>query len=307
MLKIKFLFEDKLYSLKQVEKLLQLPLDKYGVKIVKEGHDILIAHNNVLKEIKEPTIIIERADSSIIHHVVVRNNIHNTLRVFKTTSIRPIELNNCQCRYHYEILNQYLKLPLEKTLPVIDELHKIKCAVPIPIMKMFEELKNLSINYEQRPINLNYYATARNNCPFIGWHRNKFFGISQKLSKHVSDKIISRQDWIKKLLKSKITVSPWGWGEMCYRDFDAMYCGSLLIKPNSHHVECLPDVYCDDCYVPCKADGSDLEEIIHEVLDNWEKYTPMRKYAREKLVSFLDYDKRAKDFAQLVTQAWEQK
>src|SRR5690606_4778495 len=42
---------------------------------------------------------------------------------------------------------------------------------------------------------------------------------------------------------SKITLSPFGWGEVCFRDYEAIACGSLLVKPEMAHLETSPDIY----------------------------------------------------------------
>ena len=40
-----------------------------------------------------------------------------------------------------------------------------------------------------------------------------------------------------KLLEdSKVVISPFGWGELAYRDFEAFYNSCLLLKPNIDHL-----------------------------------------------------------------------
>ena len=31
-------------------------------------------------------------------------------------------------------------------------------------------------------------------------------------------------------------LSPFGWGEICYRDFEAIMCGNILVKPDMSHL-----------------------------------------------------------------------
>jgi hypothetical protein len=89
-------------------------------------------------------------------------------------------------------------------------------------------------------------------------------------------RVDKRPGYIKQLLNSKIVVSPWGYGEMCYRDFEAMFCGCILVKPDTSFVESYPAIYQNDfTYVPCKPDFSDLREQIGYILDDWENYLPM--------------------------------
>lgn len=61
------------------------------------------------------------------------------------------------------------------------------------------------------------------------------------------------------LLSSRITVSPFGWGEICHRDYEAFAAGSLLVKPDMRLVESHPDLFRPfETYIPVKWDLSDL-------------------------------------------------
>jgi hypothetical protein len=64
------------------------------------------------------------------------------------------------------------------------------------------------------------------------------------------------QDYVHQLLSSKIIVSPYGYGETCFRDWEAIFAGALLIKPSIDHIEGFP------FHVPCKPDFSDLAEVV---------------------------------------------
>ena len=84
--------------------------------------------------------------------------------------------------------------------------------------------------------------------------------------------------YISELLNTKIVVSPWGHGEACYRDFEALFCGCILLKPDSSFVKCWPDIYDNDkTYIPCKADFSDLQEKVSWIKSNWIKLTEFRE------------------------------
>ena len=39
---------------------------------------------------------------------------------------------------------------------------------------------------------------------------------------------------------SRICISPFGYGEICWRDFEAILCGCLVVKPDMSHVETNP-------------------------------------------------------------------
>ncbi|MCZ6834528.1 MAG: glycosyltransferase [Planctomycetota bacterium] len=63
------------------------------------------------------------------------------------------------------------------------------------------------------------------------------------------------------LCQSKACISPFGYGEVCWRDFEAIAAGAILIKPDMSHLETWPNIYQPyQTYVPVKWDFSDLEE-----------------------------------------------
>ena len=52
-----------------------------------------------------------------------------------------------------------------------------------------------------------------------------------------------QKQYNKELARSKIVLSPFGWGELCFRDFEAVLSGALLLKPDMSHLETWPDVF----------------------------------------------------------------
>lgn len=80
---------------------------------------------------------------------------------------------------------------------------------------------------------------------------------------------VSRKQYFKELRSSKICFSPFGYGEVCWRDYEAILCGSLLIKPDMSHLETNPDIFiAHETYVPIKWDFSDFEEVVRYYLIN---------------------------------------
>ena len=68
---------------------------------------------------------------------------------------------------------------------------------------------------------------------------------------------------------SKISFSPFGWGELGARDYEIILGGSLLIKPRMDHMETWPNIFIPHkTYVPLEWDFSNLEEICETYLKN---------------------------------------
>ena len=71
---------------------------------------------------------------------------------------------------------------------------------------------------------------------------------------------------------SKIVLSPFGWGELCLRDFEAVRAGSLLLKPSMEHLSTWPDVFRPhETYVPFSWDADDLLSRVDEYLGDDKK------------------------------------
>ena len=102
------------------------------------------------------------------------------------------------------------------------------------------------------------------------------------------------QDYIQNLWNSKISLSPFGMGEFCFRDLESMLVGTIVLKPSHKKVDTLPNMMIDDeTFIPCKYDWSDLEEKIDYILTNFNELNQtinhnirslfLEKFTNEKL------------------------
>jgi hypothetical protein len=109
--------------------------------------------------------------------------------------------------------------------------------------------------------------------PTIAYHRKRLSGIlddaSQRRGWTVARDRVSPRQYLVDMQRSRVTFSPFGWGEVCFRDFEAVRAGSLLVKPDMSHLRTWPDIFVPgETYVPVRWDGSDLEETISTYLEN---------------------------------------
>ena len=80
---------------------------------------------------------------------------------------------------------------------------------------------------------------------------------------------VSREEYFKELFDAKLCFSPFGYGEVCWRDFEAMFTGSLLLKPDMSHLDCYPEVFIPyQTYVPLAWDLSDFDEKVDYYLNH---------------------------------------
>ena len=98
------------------------------------------------------------------------------------------------------------------------------------------------------------------------------------------------QQFVEVMKRSKVGLSPFGMGELCYRDLELIQWGCLLVKPDMSKVITEPDFFKPmETYVPVKADWSDLNETIEKVLANFKDYQYIIDNARNKVVEMYSY------------------
>lgn len=121
---------------------------------------------------------------------------------------------------------------------------------------------NKRIPAGSRPIDLN----ARFSVKGSGWYsqmRTEALKRALQLSSsyRIANGPLSRTDYLIELGRSKVTFSPFGYGEICWRDYEAIALGSLLLKPSMEHLTTYPDIFIPyETYVPVAWDFSDFDE-----------------------------------------------
>ena len=121
--------------------------------------------------------------------------------------------------------------------------------------------------------------------PSIAFHRNL-----------VLDRIDGREEFLtgfvrqlqfnREIREAPVTLSPFGWGEVCFRDFEAVRYGSLLLKPDMSHLETWPDIYAEgETYAPFDWDANTLVDTARRYLDDPEA---RRRITEQALDRYLD-------------------
>ncbi|HEX3140673.1 MAG TPA: glycosyltransferase [Rhizobacter sp.] len=113
---------------------------------------------------------------------------------------------------------------------------------------------------------------------------------------------VSQEKYYEEMLRSRICVSPFGFGEICWRDFEAILCGCLLVKPDMGHVKTLPDLFVPGVtYVPVRWDYSDLETQCAHYLGNESERLRIVERASQALLASLEPEWFLDSFARLLT------
>lgn len=105
------------------------------------------------------------------------------------------------------------------------------------------------------------------------------------------EKRVPQEVYYEEMLRSRLCVSPFGYGEICWRDFEAILCGCVLVKPDVSHLESVPDIFIPyETYVPVQWDYSDLESKISQLLAQPEQCERIRARAFSVLNDYLEGD-----------------
>ncbi|MCM2268744.1 MAG: glycosyltransferase [Thermoanaerobaculia bacterium] len=99
---------------------------------------------------------------------------------------------------------------------------------------------------------------------------------------------LPRDRYFAEMERARLAISPFGWGEVCWRDFEAILCGCLLVKPSMRHVETWPDVYRPfETYLPVRWDWSDLATVCRPYLEDESLRRRLADAARARLLAEL--------------------
>tara|TARA_B100000989_G_scaffold283736_1_gene249882 strand:- start:2789 stop:3940 length:1152 start_codon:yes stop_codon:yes gene_type:complete len=80
---------------------------------------------------------------------------------------------------------------------------------------------------------------------------------------------MNHRKYLINLMNSKISVGCFGWGEICYREFEATRMGTAFVYPNLQYIETWPNIFLDGkTYKSYELDFSNLQETIEFLLDN---------------------------------------
>ena len=80
---------------------------------------------------------------------------------------------------------------------------------------------------------------------------------------------VGQRQYNRELSRSRVVLSPFGWGELCFRDFEAVLSGALLLKPDMSHIETWPEIFTDgETYRSFSWDAEDLIGKTDGILAN---------------------------------------
>jgi hypothetical protein len=256
------------------------------------------------QKLRRPIVVEERQDSSmpIAREVIV---VPNVVRFFKVGVVRPEFINAKAERVHLWLLDRgtaEATCPTRRALSE-QESAKVQPGITFALFPSLEpwatrafERKRIN-KWEHRPIDVLFIGSTRYGLPTLTAHRERFCQVLQEIRGLnivcVPSRAMNGSHYMEISHHAKIVVSPWGYGELCYRDFEAMLDGCVLLKPRTDFVRTLDDMLQEESsYVPCERDASDLESKVRLVLES-EVYRDeeRRQTIRAKILQWWKEDK----------------
>ncbi len=142
---------------------------------------------------------------------------------------------------------------------------------------------------QPRTVDIMFIGGTQYNAPVVTAHRQAALAAVMALpSKHqrllgIGYNLLPLLDYFKLLWQSKIVLSPWGWGETCMRDFEALMAGCILIKPRTEGIYTLPDYHLHPACRFCAPDFSDLASVVENTLARQVELLEQAADARQQL------------------------
>lgn len=121
---------------------------------------------------------------------------------------------------------------------------------------------------QDRPIDL-HARIATGGTPWYNAMREHAARVTQDMPGIVTtpQERIDQHLFLDEMRCAKLCWSPFGYGELCWRDIEAFMTGAVLIKPDMSHLDSLPDLYrAGETYLPVRWDFSDLEDVVRRAL-----------------------------------------
>lgn len=119
-------------------------------------------------------------------------------------------------------------------------------------------------------------TTANLGRNSVSFHRQEmvrrlsnFIDIRKSMIGSINGERLSTRRFRAKLTDTKILPSPFGWGELGVRDYEAFIYGALLLKPNMDHMLTWPNIFINgETFCSIDWNFDQMEDKIDDLLSN---------------------------------------
>ena len=150
-----------------------------------------------------------------------------------------------------------------------NELIKLKFSSEKTFSKRLNNYSNWETDYNKLDaICLMNTKFSRNS---VGFQRKL---LNEKVSKLKNLNLVynvrlNKKNYYQKLRNSKVSLGAFGWGEVCYREFEAIKCGSAILFPDMSYIETWPNIYIEnETYISYDLDFENFEQKLKDLISN---------------------------------------
>jgi len=123
--------------------------------------------------------------------------------------------------------------------------------------------------------------------------------IKKKIGGKIPVNRVSQSKYFKELTQSIAVISPFGFGEICYRDFETVISGAAMVKQQMDHLDTWPNLWIEnESYLPFKWDLSDLEKTLEFILENPGEMVELAHHAQIRYKNLLCTEDGHQEFCQ---------
>lgn len=154
-----------------------------------------------------------------------------------------------------------------------NKFRKYYCVLNSIILKNHKELIKYTLKFQRNSIKTQdifrrFNLRSKDLKKAIHFQRNEV----NKILDHRYPSSFQRLDhksYLEELRNSKISVGAFGWGEVCYREFEAIKMGTAILFPKVDYIETWPNIFQDNfSYISYELDFSNIYEKIDLLLEN---------------------------------------
>lgn len=137
----------------------------------------------------------------------------------------------------------------------------------------------------QRSVDISGRFSTSYDRQTIQFHREL---IEEALAGSFESTKLGQLDYWKELRNAKILLSPFGYGEVCFRDFEGFMSGCLVVKPSTDHMETWPPLYTDgETMVDVDWDMDTLGDAVAEMLQSPQERQEIATRGQERYQEYL--------------------
>lgn len=164
----------------------------------------------------------------------------------------------------------------------------------VPWSRVFDAQLLWKLPDTERPTDVSGRFSTSYDRETVEYHRQL---MREKLKSRYEHGTVSAGKYWKEIRKAKVLLSPFGWGEVCHRDFEGFLSGNVLMKPSVEHLDTWPPLFeAGKTYVELSWDMEDATETLDAVLDQYEEYRDVAKAGQQRYREYLTGETAAERF-----------